>query len=160
MLFRSTFLPYLLGEKTPIHDPRARGVLSGLDLSHTVGHVWRALLEGYGYALAHHVEVLKDMGHPTERFFASDGGSKSRVWMQIVSDILQVPVQLLQGHPGSCLGAAWVAAIGTGREADWGGIARFVRHDRVIEPDPTHADTYARGYATYRNLYRPESVGS
>lgn len=152
-----TFLPYLLGEKTPIHDPAARGVISGLDLSHGIGHVWRALLEGYGYALAHHVEVLRDMGHPLQRYYASDGGSTSRVWMQIVADILQEPVQLLKGHPGSCLGAAWTAAVGTGREAGWDGISRFVGLDALIEPNRDNAVLYRRGYATFRALYRPSS---
>lgn len=152
-----TILPYLLGEKTPVHDPKARGVFSGLDLSHGIGHLWRALLEGYGYALRHHVEVLKDIGHPLRRYFASDGGSKSLVWMQIVSDILQEPVQLLKGHPGSCLGAAWTAAVGIGREAGWAGISRFVGFDALLQPDPRNADVYTRGYRRFRALYQPSS---
>jgi len=147
-------LPYFLGEKTPIHDPDARGVFAGLSLSHGLGHLWRALLESYGYALAHHVEVLNDMGHTTERYFASDGGSNSQVWMQIVADILQRPIQLLHGHPGSCLGAAWTAAVGTGLETDWSGISRFVGSAARIEPDPANAAVYAAGYREYRDLYR------
>jgi xylulokinase len=153
-----TVLPYFLGEKTPIHDPQARAVFSGLSLSHGLGHMWRALLEGYGYALAHHIEVLQDMGHATEHYFASDGGSNSKVWMQIVSDILQQPVQLLRGHPGSCLGAAWTAAIGTGLAHDWSGISRFVELDSRIEPNRENARLYAEGYRTYRDLYRPASA--
>jgi xylulokinase len=151
-----TILPYLLGEKTPIHDPKARGVFSGLDLSHTIGHLWRALLEGYGYAIAHHVEVLKNMGHPLERYLASDGGSKSRVWMQIVSDILQEPIQLLHGHPGSCLGAAWTAAVGSGRASDWDGVSRFIGVDTLIAPNLANAEVYARGYETFRSLYHAQ----
>src|SRR5437763_2210249 len=65
-------LPYLLGEKTPVHDPDARGLISGLTLSHDIGHLWRALLEAYAYAIAHHVEVLNAIGHRTERFLVSD----------------------------------------------------------------------------------------
>jgi xylulokinase len=147
-------LPYFLGEKTPIHDPAARGLFAGLSLSHGIGHLWRALLEAYGYALAHHVEVLKDMGHPMEQFFASDGGSNSEVWMQIVADILQEPVQLLRGHPGSCLGAAWTAAVGIGLTDDWSGTSRFVDFGATVQPNPENAQTYAAGYATYRDLYR------
>ena len=147
-------LPYFLGEKTPIHDPAARGLFAGLSLSHGIGHLWRALLEAYGYALAHHVEVLKDMGHPMERYFASDGGSNSEVWMQIVADILQEPVQLLRGHPGSCLGAAWTAAVGVGLTDDWSGTSRFVDFGATVQPNPENAEIYAAGYATYRDLYR------
>ena len=148
-----TILPYLLGEKTPIHDPAARGVFSGLSLSHGLGHLWRALLEAYGYALAHHVEVLQDIGHPTERYFASDGGANSRIWMQIVADILQRPIQLLRGHPGSCLGAAWTASMGAGLAQDWAGIERFVQPDVLVQPNLSNAALYAAGYRTYRDLY-------
>ncbi|MCK0196097.1 FGGY-family carbohydrate kinase [Ancylobacter sp. 6x-1] len=147
------FLPYLLGEKTPLHDPAARGVIDGLTLSHDIGHVWRALLEGYAYAIAHHVEVLTDMGHPCERYLVSDGGSQSRVWMQIVADVLQKPVQRLSGHPGSSLGAAWTAAVAVGA-AHWDGISRFVSTDEEIQPDPATAASYAEGYHRFRDLYR------
>ena len=94
--------PYFLGEKTPIHDAGARATFDGLTLAHDIGHLWRALLEAYAYAIAHHVEVMNEIGYRTERFIVSDGGSASRVWMQIVADVLQRPVQRLAGHPGSC----------------------------------------------------------
>ena len=102
---------YFLGEKTPIHATRARATFDGLTLSHDIGHVWRALLEAYAYAIAHHLEVMNEIGYETQRFIVSDGGSTSRVWMQIVADVLQQPLQRLAGHPGSCLGAAWPAPI-------------------------------------------------
>jgi xylulokinase len=147
-------LPYFLGEKTPIHDPGLRGLFAGLSLSHGLGHLWRALLEAYAYAIAHHIEVLNDMGHRTERYIVSDGGSNSGVWMQIVADVLQRPLQRLTGHPGSCLGAAWTAAVGTGLTDDWGGVARFVSHGDRIAPNPTNAAVYKAGYVAYRELGR------
>src|SRR5471030_750824 len=72
-------LPYFLGEKTPLHDPAARGVLFGLTLSHDAGHIWRALLEAYAYAIRHHMDTLHDLGYPTRRYIVSDGGSGSRL---------------------------------------------------------------------------------
>jgi xylulokinase len=147
-------LPYFLGEKTPIHDPSARGLFSGLTLSHDVGHIWRALLESYAYAIAHHIETLVDIGYRADRYLASDGGSNSRIWMQIVADVLQKPVQQLTGHPGSCLGAAWTAAIGIGLTEDWTGVSRFVGLGDRLEPDPLHAEIYAAGYREFRDLYR------
>ena len=147
-------LPYFLGEKTPIHDPRARAIFDGLTLSHDIGHLWRALLESYAYAIAHHVEVLNDIGHRTERFIASDGGSTSRVWMRIVADVLQQPLQRLEGHPGSCIGAAWTAAIGAGLTEDWSGLSAFVRADERILPRSEVAAVYRDGYRRYRSLYR------
>jgi xylulokinase len=147
-------LPYFLGEKTPIHDPAARGVIDGLTLSHDIGHVWRALLESYAYAIAHHVEVLNEIGHRSERFIVSDGGSNSRIWMQIVADVLQQPLQRLSGHPGSCVGAAWTAAIGVGLTEDWSTISAFVRPADRIEPRPEVAEIYRRGYRRFREIYR------
>ena len=146
-------LPYFLGEKTPIHDAAARGVFDGLTFSHGIGHLWRALLEAYAFAIRHHVEVLNDMGHLTENFVASDGGSNSGLWMQIVADVLQRPVQRLTGHPGSCIGAAWTAAIGIGLSDDWSGVSHFVSRAGRLEPDPTNARVYRDGYQRYRDLY-------
>lgn len=146
-------IPYFLGEKTPIHDPYARGTISGLSLSHGLPHIWRALLEGFGYAFRHHIEVLNEVGHQTTRFLASDGGSNSRFWMQIVSDILQQPIQLLKGHPGSCLGAAWTAAIGTGASSDWQGATKFVSYGEVIVPSQELAGLYGEGYCQFRQSY-------
>ena len=147
-------LPYFLGEKSPVQDPQARGALSGLSLSHTVGHLWRAALEGTAYAFRHHIEVFREIGYPVQRLMASDGGSRSEVWMQIVADVLQTPVQLLTGHPGSCLGAAWVAAIGCGLTDDWNGVSRFVGRGRLVEPDQRRRGVYDHGYHQFRDLYR------
>lgn len=146
-------VPYFLGEKTPVHDPDASGIVTGLGLHHGLGHFWRALLEGYAYAFRHHVDVIRDIGHPANRFLASDGGSKSRVWMQIVADVLQAEITLLEGTPGSAMGAAWTAAIGTGLAADWSGVARFVREGESIRPDPELAARYDEGYRMYRATY-------
>jgi xylulokinase len=146
-------LPYFLGEKTPIHDPLARGTFVGLSFNHGPGHLWRALLEAVAYAQKHHVDVLTELGYAPRRFFASDGGSRSRVWMQMMADILQAPVRLLQNHHGSCVGAAWVAAVASGSGADWQDILRLVRYGDVIMPTPANADVYARGYEDYRALY-------
>lgn len=148
-----TFIPYLLGEKTPLHDPEARGSILGLSLNHDIRHLWRALLEGYAYAFRHHIDVFNDMGFATTRFLASDGGSKSKLWMQICADVLQSPVQLLTGHPGSCLGAAWLAGMGTGATDDWSGVAKCVRYGRQVQPDPAQRARYDAGYAVFRDTY-------
>ena len=147
-------IPYFLGEKTPIHDPYARGIIRGISLNHDIRHLWRALLEGFGYAFRHHIEVFNEMGHPTTRFLASDGGSNSNLWMQICADILQQPIQLLRGHPGSCLGAAWMAVIGSEMSDDWFGITDFVSYSNLIEPNTQNAELYNKGYRTFRQTYQ------
>jgi xylulokinase len=154
-------LPYFLGEKTPLHDPAARGVFEGLTLSHGLGHLWRALLESYAYAIRHHLEVMEDLGHAPRRFLVSDGGSASAVWMQIVADVLGQPLRALTGHPGTCLGAAWTAAMGSGLAQDWADITRFVTPGPEYWPDPAHRTAYDAGYrrfrALYLQIYRPDA---
>ncbi len=146
-------LPYFLGEKTPIHDPDARGTIVGLGLHHGLGHVWRAALEAVVYGFRHHIDVFADSGYTLARVVASDGGAASQVWMQIAADVLQRPVQLVAGHPGSSLGAAFVAGMGVGAFDDWGAIGRFVRPGPVVEPDPETRAAYDEGYALYRATY-------
>lgn len=146
-------LPYFLGEKTPIHDPLARGTFIGLTLSHGRGHLWRALLEAIGYGFRHHLDVLVDMGSPPRRLFASDGGTKSRIWMQMVADIVGMDLQLLDNPHGSSVGAAWVAAIGSGLSADWSGVSALARLGEKIAPNPANRRVYDEGYARYRAAY-------
>jgi xylulokinase len=147
-------LPYFLGEKTPLHDPCARGTLVGLGLHHTLAHIWRAALEGIAFGFRHHVELFEELGLSVRHVVASDGGARSRVWMQIAADVLGRPVHLLQGHPGSCLGAAYVAGFGIGALDDWDGIGRFVAAAGAVEPDPANAGLYRERYALFRETYR------
>lgn len=148
-----TLLPYMLGEKSPVHDPNARGVLAGLTLRHGPGHIWRAALEGTAFAFRHHVEVLSEIGSGPEQLLASDGGSASAVWMQIMADVQQAPIQVLSGHPGSCLGAAWLAAMAAGLESSHAGMRDFVSHGECYRPNPSHRAIYDVGYSRFRALY-------
>ena len=90
---------------------------------------------------------------PVTRVLASDGGARSAVWMQIVADVIQMPVNLLAGHPGSCLGAAFVAGMGIGAFGDWGEIARFVAPAGKVEPRAANAGRYDDLYRLYRVTY-------
>lgn len=146
-------LPYFLGEKTPLHDPHARGTLVGLGLHHGIAHVWRAALEAVCFGFRHHVEVLRELGHDVTRVIASDGGAASDVWMGIAASVLGHPVQRLQGHPGSCLGAAFVAGMGIGAFRDWSEIARFVTPADTVLPDPAAAARYDALYPLWRETY-------
>lgn len=147
-------LPYFLGEKTPIHDPHARGTLIGLGLHHTLGHVWRAALEAIVFGFRHHLDVFKELGTPARRVIASDGGAQSPLWMQIAADALAQPVELLVGHPGSCLAAAYVAAVGVGALDDWDQTTRFVRPAGIVEPEPSTAGAYEHAYGLFRETYQ------
>ena len=147
-------LPYFLGEKTPIQNPLARGTFTGLSLGHTPAHLWRALLEAVAFGFRHHVEVLAELGYGPQRFLASDGGSRSRVWMQIVADVLQAPVRLIETAHGSAVGAAFVAAVASGGNVDWADAGRLARLGDTMIPNPANAVVYDRAYHDYRALYR------
>jgi xylulokinase len=146
-------LPYFLGEKTPLHDPHARGTIVGLGLHHKIAHVWRAALEGVIFGFRHHVEVFREMGLEVHRVFACDGGAASDLWLQIAADVLGVAVTRVDKHPGSCLGAAYVAGYGIGAFKDLAGVSRYVAAGRVFRPDPARQAVYHRAYGNYREIY-------
>ena len=148
------FLPYVLGEKTPLMDPHARGTLVGLGLHHDLRHVWRAALEGVVFGFRHHVDVFGECGLSVAQVFAADGGAASDLWLQIAADALGRPVYRIDRHPGSCLGAAFVAAIGTGVLADWSAIGRYVARGRCFEPAARGRAALDAKYALWRDTYR------
>jgi xylulokinase len=148
------FLPYVLGEKTPLMDPHARGTLIGLGLHHDLRHVWRAALEGVVFGFRHHVEVFAERGLAVSQVFAADGGAASDLWLQIAADVLQRPVVRIDRHPGSCLGAAFVAGMGTGLLKDWSDIGRYVAAGRRFTPDPGAVAILDRKYELWRESYR------
>ncbi|MGH9173161.1 MAG: FGGY-family carbohydrate kinase, partial [Vicinamibacterales bacterium] len=146
-------LPYLLGEKTPIFDPLARGVFAGVMLHHTRAHLFRAVLEAVCYGFRHHLELLRASGREITRVLAADGGSRSSLWMQIAADVTGQPIQVVAGEAASALGAAFVAGIGVGAFSDWSEIERFVALGSRYEPQPAAVAAYDTGYAIYRDLY-------
>ncbi|MCO6188639.1 FGGY-family carbohydrate kinase [Rhizobium sp. L1K21] len=145
-------LPYFLGEKTPIHDPMARGTLTGQSLGHERGHIWRAILESVACGFRHHLEVLEETDRPAARLLASDGGSRSRIWMQIVADICGQPVHALADAYGSSVGAAWVAAVGS-HLASWDDVAKSTIVGTVYKPSEAGKAMGDVIYSDYRELY-------
>lgn len=146
-------LPYFLGEKTPIHDPLARGVLFGLNLGHKRGHVYRAILEGISFGFLHHLEVLAELGLHATRVRVTNGGARSQLWKQVTADVLGLPLEQIAAHPGSSIGAAFIAGMGVGVFEDWAEIERFIEISGVVEPDRNTHQTYLRLFRIYRDLY-------
>ncbi|MFO7545125.1 MAG: FGGY-family carbohydrate kinase [Trueperaceae bacterium] len=146
-------LPYFLGEKTPLHDPHARGTIVGLGLHHTRHHLFRAVLEAVAYGFRHHVDVLRERGLEIRRVLAADGGARSDLWLQIAADVLGHPVERIANHPGSSLGAAIAAGVGTGALPDWRSVERYVHPSRTFHPNEANAAVYDDIYAVYRETY-------
>jgi len=146
-------LPYFLGEKTPINDPLARGVLFGLTLTHTRGHVYRAILEGIAYGFRHHLAVLAERGLTAPKARVTNGGARSRLWKQVTADVLGIPLERIAHHPGSSLGAAFIAGKGVGIFNEWAEIERFIQVSEIIEPHADLKALYDERFALYRELY-------
>ncbi|MEE3920315.1 FGGY-family carbohydrate kinase [Micromonospora sp. BRA006-A] len=132
-------LPFFAGERTPILDPRARGLIAGLTLSHGPGDIYRAALEATGLAVRHNIETIEAAGGDIRRIVAVGGGTPGGLWTQIVSDITgreqQIPAQTI----GASYGGAFAAADRDGRL------------DRDVEPDRRGAAATTR---TRRRLRR------
>jgi xylulokinase len=146
-------LPYFLGEKTPLFDPTARGVLFGLTLSHTRGHIFRAILEAVIYGFRHHIEALKEAGCDPVHIYATNGGAKSSFWCQIAADILDSEICSYPSHPGSALGVAYVAGMAVGVFTNWADICLFLKDKAIYRPNSRSVELYNIGYGIYRGLY-------
>jgi xylulokinase len=142
-------LPYFAGERTPISDPAARGVIVGLTVSHTRGDLYRAALEATAFGVRHNLEALLEAGVEPTRVVAVGGGTIGGLWARIVSDVTGIAQEVPAITVGAAYGSAFLAARATSeaRIADWNPIA-----DRV-EPDPTTHRRYDERYAMYRELY-------
>ena len=147
------FLPYLMGERTPHLNPRARGVWFGLTAAHTRAHLARSVLEGVTYSLKDCLDVLTAMGLPISEVRAG-GGGRSALWRQIQADVFGREVIALQAAEGPAYGAALLAGVGTGA---WGSVAEAcdacVRVAGRTPPDAAAHAAYQRGLAVYRRIY-------
>jgi xylulokinase len=146
-------LPYFLGEKTPLNDPQARGTLVGLTLSHTQAHVYRAVLEGIAYGFRHHLAVLAEHGWTPARVRLTNGGAHSLLWRQVTADVLGLPLEPVADHPGSSLGAAFVAGMGCGIFQDWAEIDRLIAVQPATQPNLENHARYEKLFPLYREVY-------
>jgi len=145
-------LPYFLGEKTPIFDIHAKGVIYGLTLHHTRTHIYRAMLEAVAYSFYHHVEVFQSLSLPIKRVFITNGGSRSTLWRQIIADCTGHDVQYVHNNVGSCLGAALLGGMGTGNFSE-ATADLFLSDISVNHHDPALYQVYQQSYRQYRALY-------
>jgi xylulokinase len=146
-------LPYFIGEKTPIFDPLARGMLFGLTLQHRRAHVYHAILEGISFGFYHHLHVLAERGFGVQRVRVANGGARSMLWRQVTSDVIGYPLEEVAHHPGSSLGAAFVAGMGVGAFSAWSEIERYIQVSAITQPDPERHARYQELYQLYRQLY-------
>lgn len=148
------FLPYLSGERTPIWDPLARGVVFGMSLAHTKGHMLRAMMEGAGYALLDNFELIRESGIPINLpLVLGEGGAKSPLWRQIICDILNVPAVFMEEGKGAPVGNAILAGVGAGVFKDFAVAKRWVKTGCRHTPDPERNERYMKLYRVFKNVY-------
>ncbi|MCD6351614.1 MAG: hypothetical protein J7M26_05800 [Armatimonadetes bacterium] len=147
-------LDYWQGNRTPIRDPLARGVILGLSLSHGIGHVLRAIYEGTAMGTRHILADLAQAGFELEGIYACGGGTRSELWLQIHADVCQTPLYTTAVPEATALGTALCAAVGAGLFEDMAGAAeRMVKVTRTIEPDPDKAEVYDFYFDKYLRTY-------
>jgi FGGY-family pentulose kinase len=147
-------LDYFQGSRSPHADPHARGAISGLSLSHGLGHVFRALMEAVCYGTEDILRTLRDHEFVPKRTVVSGGPTNSELWMQIHADVSNVPITFAEGSEGPVLGSAIQAGVGAGIHPDLSTAAqRMVRLGRTIEPDAARHEEYRFWVERYQDLY-------
>jgi xylulokinase len=148
------FLPYMMGERSPIWNTGARGVLSGLSLGTTKGAIVRAILEGSAFALRHNLEVAASAGLAVDSIRSVGGGARSKLWNQIKADVLGRTILLPESAVGAAYGSALLAGVAAGLLPGSGkAFARRVRIKERFEPDNENYQRYTDLYAVFRNSY-------
>jgi xylulokinase len=143
-------LPYLSGERTPIHDPLARGLVAGLTLGHGRGELYRAILEGTAYGVRHILEAVAELDVPVSRVVAVGGGVRGGLWPQIVSDVVRLEQELPVVTIGASYGDTLLAGLASGLV--WPGTV-WERRAELVVPDSERAARYDELYPLYRSLY-------
>jgi len=145
-------LPYFLGEKTPLHDPDLRGVMIGMHLGTTRGDVHRSFLEAIAYGFKSHVDVFAEDGLQLTNTRVTNGGSKSRLWREILADVLNRDLVSMLNYPGASYGAAVIASIGAGLIGDWSYAAGALEEGEIIAPNPKNVALYEQRYQEFLQL--------
>ncbi|MCL4535696.1 MAG: FGGY family carbohydrate kinase [Bacteroidetes bacterium] len=147
-------LDYWQGNRTPYVDPEARGIVWGLSLKHTTGHLFRAIMEGVAYGTEHILRTLRGGGFRVNEMVACGGPTKSRLWIQIHADVSNVPIVFTAVPDASALGSAILGAVAAGLHPDMQSAASAMVHTRDrIEPDPEAHQAYQFYVEQYINTY-------
>ena len=142
-------LPYFLGEKSPHHDPNLRGAILGLHLGTSRGDIHRAFLEAIAFGFKEHLDIFNSIGIPVGTVKITNGGSKSRLWRTILSDVLQTELISIINHPGASFGAAVIGGIGTKRIKEWDFVDQYLERGEVIAPNLNNNATYQERYVDF-----------
>lgn len=148
------FLPYLMGERSPINDAEARGAFIGLSLDTTRKQMTQAIFEGVAFALRDSFEVAKELNIDINQVTICGGGAKSVVWKKIIANILQKPINVLEKEEGPGYGACILAMVGCGvyKNVDEASLD-LNKIKETIKPDLEVMELYNEKYDVFKMLY-------
>lgn len=148
------YLPYLMGERSPHNDPKARAAFIGMTMDTTREEMTQAVLEGVAFGLRDSLEVAKSLGISIERTKICGGGAKSPLWKKIIANVMNLKVDVIETEEGPGYGAAILAAVGCGEFASVEEAASsLVKVTSTVEPEPELAAKYEERYQKFRKIY-------
>ena len=151
---RVYFLPYLMGERSPINDTNARGVFAGMSMDTSRADLVQAVLEGVAFAIRDSVEVAKSQGIVLERSTVCGGGAKSPLWKTILANVLDLELETTATEQGPGMGGAMLAMVACGEYPDVESVCeKLVTVSARVCPQPELVEKYQRRYEKFRKLY-------
>lgn len=148
------FLPYLMGERSPINDTNARGTFIGMTMDTSRSDLVQAVLEGVAFAIRDSLEVARSLGLDIPSTKICGGGSKSPLWRTIFANVLGIPLEVLKTEQGPGYGGAMLAMVGCGRyESVQAAADALVEVAGRVEPDPELTARYEARYQQFRSIY-------
>ena len=148
------FLPYLMGERSPINDTNARGTFLGMTMDTSRADLLQAVLEGVAFAIRDSFEVAKSLGIEISRSNICGGGAKSPLWRRIFANVLGIPLDMVKTEQGPGYGAAMLAMVGCGEFSSVREAAKaLVEIAATTEPEPMLTAKYEERYKKYQLLY-------
>lgn len=148
------YLPYLMGERSPHNDPKARATFIGMTMDTTREEMTQAVLEGVIFALRDSLEVARSLGIKIERTKICGGGAKSSLWKKMVANIMNVTVEVIESEEGPALGGAILAAVGCGEyENVEEATKKFVKVVETVEPEADLVEKYEERYQKFKQIY-------
>ena len=148
------YLPYLMGERSPHNDPKARATFTGMTMDTTREDMTQAVLEGVAFGLRDSLEVARSLGIKIERTKICGGGAKSLLWKKIIANVMNLKVDVIESEEGPGYGGAMLAAVGCGAFASVEDAAeKLVKVVDTIEPEADLVEKYEERYQQFKKIY-------